>query len=222
MSGLVAVLVLLAGVTDAATLDWPQWRGPARTGIASGQVAARWPAGSLVRGWSVEVGEGHSGPVVSGDRVFVHARVGGDEIISALDIADGRRVWTHKQAVAYTPTSAAASHGSGPKATPLLHQGRLYAFGATGILTCLDMATGRLVWRRDYAGRFPQPWPLFGAAQSPAADGDHVVVHVGGPFSSARACSGSPTARKARWSPSTRGRGGCSGPGPDGRARMRR
>lgn len=93
MSGRVAALVLgaLAGVTNAGpTLDWPQWRGPARTGIAAGPVAARWPAGSLVRAWSVEVGEGHSGPVVSGSRVYVHARVGGDEVISALDLAAPR------------------------------------------------------------------------------------------------------------------------------------
>jgi len=142
-----------------------------RTGIAVGPVAPRWPAGSLARGWSVEVGEGHSGPVVSGGRVYVHARVGAEEVISAFDLADGRRVWMHKEAVAYTPTAAAAGHGSGPKATPLLHQGRLYAFGATGTLTCLDMATGRLVWRRDFTGRFPQAWPLYGAAQLPAADG---------------------------------------------------
>src|SRR5687767_1768279 len=150
----VAALVLgtLAGVSRAASpsLDWPQWRGPARTGVASAPVTPRWPAGSLARAWSVEVGEGHSGPVVSGSRVYVHARVGGDEVISALDLADGRRAWTHRQAVAYTPTSAAAGHGSGPKATPLLHQGRLYAFGAAGTLTCLDMATGRQVWRRDF------------------------------------------------------------------------
>ncbi len=184
MNGGMAALVLgtLAGVAQAAgpALDWPQWRGPARTGIASGPVAARWPAGSLVRGWSVEVGEGHSGPVVSGGRVYIHARVGGDEVISALDLAGGRRLWSHTQAVAYTPTSAAASHGSGPKATPLLHQGRLYAFGAAGILTCLDMASGRLLWRRDFAGRFPQTWPLYGTAQSPVADGDRVILHVGG------------------------------------------
>src|SRR5688572_12137045 len=110
MNGRVAALLLgtLAGVSRAASpsLDWPQWRGPARTGVAAGPVAARWPAGSLARAWAVEVGEGHSGPVVSGSRVYVHARVGGDEVISALDLADGRRVWTHRQAVAYTPTAA--------------------------------------------------------------------------------------------------------------------
>ena len=99
MNGRVALVVLgrsPAWRTPRAA-DWPQWRGPARTGIAAGPVTARWPAGSLVRGWSVEVGEGHSGPVVSGGRVYVHARVGGDEVISALDLADGRRVWTHRR-----------------------------------------------------------------------------------------------------------------------------
>jgi outer membrane protein assembly factor BamB len=168
-------LIAWSAVAIATAADWPQWRGPARTGVAAAPLAARWPPGSLARGWSVEVGEGHAGPVVMGGRVYVHARVGGDEVISALDIADGRRVWTHTQPVAYTPTSAAAGHGAGPKATPLLHQGRLYAFGATGTLTCLDMATGRLVWRREFAW-----YPDFGAAQSPVADGDRVIVHVGG------------------------------------------
>jgi len=173
-------LIVLAGMTNGAGADWSQWRGPQRTGIADGPVTARWPTGALSRGWAVEVGEGHSGPVVSGGRVYVHSRVGGDEVIAAFDLSDGRRVWSHKQAIAYTPTAAASSHGSGPKATPLLHQGRLYAFGATGTLTCLDMASGRQLWRRDSAGRFPETWPLYGAAQSPVADGDRVIVHLGG------------------------------------------
>jgi outer membrane protein assembly factor BamB len=172
----VAVAALVAVSAHAAPADWPQWRGPARSGVAAEAVTARWPAGSLARAWSVEVGEGHAGPVVSGGRVYVHGRVGGDEVISALDLADGRRVWSHTQAVAYTPTAAAAGHGRGPKGTPLLHRGRLYAFGATGTLTCLDMATGRLVWRRE----FPQGYPLYGAAQSPVAEGDLVIVHAGG------------------------------------------
>jgi outer membrane protein assembly factor BamB len=171
-----AVALLLVVSRDAAPADWPQWRGPSRTGVAAEAITDHWPAGSLPRGWSVEVGEGHAGPVVSGNRVYVHAGASGDEVISALDLADGRRVWSHTQPVAYTPTAAAAGHGRGPKATPLLHRGRLYAFGATGTLTCLDMATGRLLWRRE----FPQGYPVYGAAQSPVADGDLVIVHVGG------------------------------------------
>ena len=181
MNRIVSMAVLAAFIVGSdARADWPQWRGPARNGVAATAVTARWPAGSLTRGWSIDVGEGHSSPVITGDRVYVHSRVGADEVISAFAIANGRRLWSHKEPVAYTPTSAAAGHGSGPKATPLLHQGRLYAFGITGIVTCLDMATGRLVWRRDFSPQFKEPYPVFGAAQSPLADGDRVVVHVGG------------------------------------------
>ena len=175
-----ALMVSVLMMAAPAAADWPQWRGPARTGVVTTAVSPRWPAGSLARGWAIEVGEGHSAPVVMAGRVYVHARAGGDEVISAYALSDGRSIWTHRQAVAYTPTSAAAGHGAGPKATPLLHQGRLYALGASGILTCLDLATGRQVWRHDFVARFPETWPLYGAAQSPVADGDRVIVHVGG------------------------------------------
>ena len=99
----------------------------------------------------------------------------------------------------YTPVSAAAGHGSGPKSTPLLHQGRLYTFGAGGALSCLDAATGRLLWRREAAGRFRQAWPLYGVAQSPVADGDRVVVHVGGEGGSALIAFDAATGAE-RWS----------------------
>ena len=180
-----AVVLAASLIAAPSGADWPQWRGPARTGVADAPVAARWPSGALTRAWSIEVGEGHAAPVVSGNRVFVHARVGGDEVVSAHDLGDGRAVWTQRQPVAYTPMSAAAGHGAGPKSTPLLHQGRLYTFGAGGALSCFDAATGRLAWRKDFAGRFRETWPLFGVAQSPVADGDQVIVHAGGGAGSA-------------------------------------
>jgi outer membrane protein assembly factor BamB len=167
-------------VAAAATGEWTQWRGPDRSGVARAAVTARWPPGALTRAWSVEVGEGHSGPLISGDRVYVHTRVGGDEVIAAHALADGRRLWSHRHPVAYTPTPAAAGHGAGPKSTPLLHGGRLFAFGAGGALTALDAASGRLVWRQDFATRFRSAWPLYGVAQSPVADGDRVIAHAGG------------------------------------------
>ena len=181
---LVAALILTAAA-GTSQADWPQWRGPARTGVADGPVAAQWPAGSLTRAWSIEVGEGHAAPVVAGSRVYVHARVGGDEVVSAHDLADGRTLWSQRQPVAYTPMSAAAGHGAGPKSTPLLYQGRLFTFGAGGALSCFDAATGRVVWRKDFAGRFKETWPLFGVAQSPVADGNNVIVHAGGGAGSA-------------------------------------
>jgi outer membrane protein assembly factor BamB len=129
--------------------------------------------------------------------------VGADEVISAFALADGRRLWSHKEPVAYTPTSAAAGHGSGPKSTPLLHQGRLYAFGITGIMTCLDMATGRVVWRREWSSRFKETYPVFGVAQSPLGDGDRVIVHVGGSAGGALVAMDAATgADRWTWAPS--------------------
>ena len=181
------IAVALAGVVSLAAgahADWPQWRGPSRTGVATAPVTGAWPA-TLTRAWSVEVGEGHSAPVVAGGRVYVHARVGGDEVVSAHDLATGRVVWSQRQAVAYTPMSAAAGHGAGPKSTPLLHGGRLFTFGAGGALSAFDAASGRVAWRKDFAGRFRERWPLFGVAQSPVADGANVIVHAGGSGGSA-------------------------------------
>jgi outer membrane protein assembly factor BamB len=175
----VALITSIGGV-----IDWPQWRGPFRTGRVAAEVTSMWP-GTLRRAWSVEVGEGHASPIFSGGRVYVHARRGGDEVVSVLDVKDGGTIWSQRHAVAYTPVSAAAGHGAGPKATPLLHQGRLYTFGAGGALSAFDAGTGRLVWRRDFATRFKQARPLFGVAQSPVADGDRIIVHAGGSGGSA-------------------------------------
>jgi outer membrane protein assembly factor BamB len=183
MKMMIAAVLMSMAATAAA--DWPQWRGPSRTGVAATAVAARWPQGALTRAWSIEVGEGHAAPVVAGGRVYVHARVGGDEVVSAHDLASGRALWSQRHPVAYTPMSAAAGHGAGPKSTPLLHEGRLYTFGAGGALSCFDAATGRLAWRKDFASRFKDAWPLFGVAQSPVAEGGAVIVHAGGSAGSA-------------------------------------
>ena len=148
--------------------------------------------------------------MVSGDRVFVHARVGGDEVVSAHGLADGRAIWTQRQPVAYTPMSAAAGHGAGPKSTPLLHQGRLYTFGAGGALSCFDAATGRVAWRKDFAGRFKEAWPLFGVAQSPVADGNQ------------RDRARGRQRRAARCSPWTPPPAPTAGPSPATRPRTRR
>ena len=193
-----AVVMALSLIAAPSGADWPQWRGPARTGVADAPVTARWPSRALTRGWSVEVGEGHAAPVIAGSRVYVHTRVGGDEVVSAFALADGRALWSERHPVTYTPMSAAAGHGAGPKSTPLVHQGRLFTFGADGALSSYDAATGRLAWRKDFAARFKDKWPLFGVAQSPLADGANVIVHAGGSGGSALAAFDAATGAE-RW-----------------------
>ena len=177
-TAVVAALVLLASAASAA--DWPQWRGPARDGRASLAPRATWPE-ALTPAWTITVGEGHASPVVVGDRVYVFSREGEEEVVQALDLATGKRVWRASYPAPYTMNSAATGHGKGPKSTPTVAGGRVFTFGISGILSAFDAATGRLAWRKDTGTEFGQGSPLYGVALSPVVDGSNVIVHVGGP-----------------------------------------
>lgn len=173
------ILAVLAAAAPGS--DWPQWRGPSRDGMAPA-LASRttWPR-ALSPAWRVPAGAGYAAPVVAGGRVFLFSRVGEEETLQALDLASGRSVWRQGYPAPYQMNSFATAHGKGPKATPLVAAGRVFALGIDGVLSAHDAATGRLLWRKSFAGEFPETAPLYGSAQSPVADGDRVIVHVGGP-----------------------------------------
>jgi outer membrane protein assembly factor BamB len=175
---LFALAVLLAVTPPVA--HWPQWRGPARDGRVSALgPRASWPK-TLQSGWKVPVGAGHASPLVGGGRVFVFAREGEEEVAQALELASGKRVWRQGYPAPYAVNPAAASHGKGPKSTPALADGRLFTFGISGILSAFDAASGRALWRKDFAGQYKATSPLYGAAASPVVDRGLVIVPVGG------------------------------------------
>jgi outer membrane protein assembly factor BamB len=75
---------------------------------------------------------------------------------------------------------AAASHGKGPKSTPLVYDNKLYTFGISGILSCYDATAGRIKWRKEFSKQFKATSPLYGSAVSPIAHNGLVIVHAGG------------------------------------------
>ena len=176
---LTATLVPALGALGFSA-DWPQWRGPARDGLIAGLAPrASWP-GALTPAWKQTVGVGHSSPVVVGDRVFQFSRVGDDEVVQALDLASGKSVWRQSYPAPYTMNMAAMSHGKGPKSTPLVEGGRVFTLGISGILSAFDVATGRVLWRKEFGAQFKETSPLFGAATSPIIDQGRLIVYVGG------------------------------------------
>jgi len=178
--GVAAVPAVLALASGGSGPDWPQWRGPTRTGVATGFAArSAWPE-ALRPAWKAEVGLGHSSPVVSDDRVYVFTRQGEDEVLQAFELATGKSLWRQAHPTAYRVNPAASSHGPGPKATPVVDAGRVYTLGISGIVSAHDAATGRVVWRKEFATEFPSTSPTYGAAQSPLVDQGRVIVHVGG------------------------------------------
>src|SRR5262249_18286369 len=70
-------------------------------------------------------------------------------------------------------------YGNGPRCTPTIHDGRVYALGAVGHLHCLDAASGEVIWKHDCVSEFAAKYPMWGLACSPLIDGDRVLVQVG-------------------------------------------
>lgn len=170
---------LMTGAAGAA--DWPQWRGPGRDGVvASFSAPKAWPE-KLQQAWSVEVGKGHSSPVVVGNRIYLLSRQGDNEVVSALDLATGKVLWKDTYPAAFSPAPEARSHGSGPFATPTHHDGRLYTFGINEILSAYDAASGKLLWRNDYGKEYQTPRPYYGTSASPLLVDGLCIVQVGGP-----------------------------------------
>lgn len=174
------LIAVLACGAVASAADWNQWRGPRRDGQARSLSAPdAWPA-QLTRVWRVEgVGAGYAGPLVSGDSVWLHSRIGEDEVAARRRLSDGSVVWMRKHPAPYEPTSAAARHGKGPKSTPVLHDGRLFTLDITGALTAYEAENGRELWRKDFRNDFSKTWPKFGAAMSPAVVHGKLIAHVG-------------------------------------------
>jgi len=152
--------------------DWPGWRGPHRDGVVVEEPAS-WPQ-KLNLKWKTEVGIGHASPILAGGSVYDFARQGDREAVIAIDPANGKIRWQQQYPAPYTLDPAAASHGGGPKATPLYAEGKLYTFGLGGILSAFDAETGKPLWRLDFKGG-----PDFGTATSPVFDKGLVILHVG-------------------------------------------
>ena len=159
-----AALALVATVPLAAE-QWTGWRGGSRAAISAAPMPATLAA-KAADVWAVPVGIGHASPLVDGQRVYVFARKGEQEVAQALDLATGKALWSAGYDQPYTMNSAATGHGKGPKSTPLLAGGRLYTLGITGVLSALDAATGKVAWRHAFDKEFGPP-PDFGTAMSP-------------------------------------------------------
>jgi outer membrane protein assembly factor BamB len=177
-SGFLTTGAVLLLVTAVRAQDWPQWRGPARDGKAPAMTAA-WPK-ELKEEWKVTVGIGHSSPVVAAGRIYVFARQAEEEVLLCLDAATGKEIWRTSEPIAYKMHEAATFHGKGPKATPVVSKGKVYTFGISGVLSCHDALSGKLKWRIDFTGKYPNTSPWFGTAMSPVVDNGLLIAHVGG------------------------------------------
>ncbi len=173
--GVIFGCVVLIGGSCVFAADWPQWRGPNRDGKVTGFTAPQnWPE-ALTQKWRTTVGSGDATPALVAGKLYVSARQGDDEVTICLSAADGSQLWQDKYA-AQAVTGAARRH-PGPRSSPAVAEGKVVTMGVGGVLSCLDAATGKLVWRKDPV---PKVVPTFFTSSSPIIVDGVAVAQLGG------------------------------------------
>lgn len=157
--------------------DFPQFLGPDRNAILAGpKLATDWAARPPAVLWRQPLGAAWSGFSIAGGRAYTQEQRDDAECVTCYDLDTGKLLWLHADQARYASTIA----GEGPRATPTISGDRVFTFGATGLLNCLDVATGRPLWRRDTAKDAGASVPEWGFTSSPLVLDGRVIVSAGG------------------------------------------
>jgi len=178
-----AVVALAAGLSGSlsgqgpAPGDWPQWQGPDRNSISKETgLLQQWPSAGPPLVWmNSNMGAGYGSIAIKGDRIFVQGSNRKQSVVTSLNRADGKPVWTKP-----VGTAGDNDRGSGPRGTPTVDGDLLYVLTENGDLACMKAADGSIVWQRnilkEFRGRNIQ-WLI---SESPLIDGNNVIVTPGG------------------------------------------
>lgn len=178
---LTAILWVPSAMADetSGTSDWPQWGGANRDFKVPAMELENWPAEGLEPRWQKPIGEGYSGIAAVGDRIYTQYREGDEEIVMALNPADGETVWAHRFDAA-PRDGMKLGYGSGPHSTPTWFDGRLFTTGLNGTLHAFEADTGKVLWKKELWGEELGGSVLVrGYGSSPLIYGETVILPVG-------------------------------------------
>ena len=167
--------VALVAATHAS--DWPHFLGPAYDGSSpETKLLHEWPKEGPRKLWEYAKGSGHSVPAISQQRVILFHTEGQRELVDCLDASTGKRKW----GFAYeTESTARYGAGPGPRTNPVIADGRVFTLGAGGTLHCLDLVSGKVIWKRELAKEYKLLPTFFGQGGTPLALTDRLIVSLG-------------------------------------------
>lgn len=174
-----SVLLLGLGLaTSGRAADWPRLLGPDLNATSrETNLIERIPTNGPPVLWDKHAGTGYAAPSIADGRVVIFQRINDEEVTEAWEALTGKPLWKHTQPSRYRDPYG---YNNGPRCAPLIDGKRVFTFGAEGLLTCIDFATGKQIWQRNTAKEFEVPEAFFGVGSAPLIEDGKLIVMVGG------------------------------------------
>lgn len=170
-------LMLFLLIPSAQAEDWNQFRGPNRDNLsAETGLQDQWPDGGPQLLMTINgLGEGYSAVSVVRDVIYTMGNVDGGEHVIAIDRNTGDILWKARNGNEYRE-----GQGNGPRGTPTVVDGRVFALGGNGDLGCYDSSTGRALWQKNILQEFGGSNIVWGISESVLVDDGKVICSPGG------------------------------------------
>jgi outer membrane protein assembly factor BamB len=186
----------------ATTHDWASFLGPSHNAVSTETKLSRRLPPPLV--WELSKGTSYASPAIVGDRlVYIH-RLRNEEVVVCLHPETGATAWEFRYETMFEDRYG---YNNGPRASPVIDGGRVYTTGAEGKLHCLELESGRVIWKRDLRAEYRVPQDFFGTSSTPLVDDRLLIVNVGAPGGPCVAAFDTGTGREVwragtQWGPS--------------------
>lgn len=163
----------------AVVEDWPCFLGPTHNGVSrETKISKKFSSSGPPLLWEMVKGTGYSSPAIAGGKlVFLHRR-GSQEVVECLHPETGERFWQHTYSTTFEDRYG---YNNGPRSSPVIDGERVYVVGAEGVLHCLHLPSGQVLWRRQLRDEFKVPQDFFGVASTPLVEGDLLILNIGAP-----------------------------------------
>jgi outer membrane protein assembly factor BamB len=163
---------------EAITTDWPRFNGPNDNASSpETHLLKKWKDGKPEILWERTKGEGYASPAIAQGILVLFHRKEGMEVIEGLNAETGQTLWSYRYPVEYRDRYG---YSNGPRSSPVINNEYIYAHGVTSWLTCINLKTGELIWKRDLKSEFKIPDYFFGKGSNPIIHEKYLILNVGG------------------------------------------
>ena len=164
--------------TRAAGVDWPGFLGPSGDNKSPEVgITTAWPPEGPPQLWQCPIGEGYAMPAIARGRLLLFDRVGNQARLRCLQSETGESLWTFAYETAYEDLYG---YSNGPRCAPVVDGNRVFIFGPAGMLHCLRLFDGQLLWKVDTQDQFAVVQNFFGVGSTPVVHRDLLIVQIGG------------------------------------------